>query len=74
MKQQKKLLLLSDWNEKNKQKNLNSETNNKTKTNNTRNKIFNIKDFIGKINIEISNNNTNTHKNSKYKEKLMKII
>ena len=74
MKQQKKLLLPSDWNEKDKQKNLNSETNNKTKTNNTRNKIFNIKDFIGKINIEISNNNTNTHKNSKYKEKLMKII
>ena len=40
MKQQKKLLLPSDWNEKDKQKNLNSETNNKTKTNNTRNKIF----------------------------------
>ena len=75
MKQKNKSIKELGINEKNNKMYLITDNNNKVKSHNTKNGLTNIINSIGISNNEYSRNfNTNTYKNIKLKEKMMKLV
>ena len=75
MKQKAKSAIHIESNEKNNKGNINKEKNNKRKSNNSKNEITNLINLAGITAKDYSSKfNTNTYKNIKLKEKLMKLV
>ena len=75
MKQKSKSIKHIELNEKVNKGNIIREKNNKTKSNNTKNELANLINLVGISTNDYSHNfNTNTYKNIKLKEKLMKLV
>ena len=75
MKQKAKSIIHIELNEKDNKGNINKEKNNKRKSNNSKNEISNLINLVGTTSKNYSYIfNTNTYKNIKLKEKLMKLV